>query len=165
MTKCTVPSKSNMQKNFLKFSFLLASWRSMKKIAGSGSISQRYGSADPDLDPHQNVLDPQHYFKQKQNVNFRFFKSLRTYRTVVKRSGAVGDLDLNVIDRNVILGRGHVFHATAYLTHFPTRSRRQNFRQSFPLDLFVMRGYSEHCYCANSEKYKSTKWAKSIHYF
>jgi hypothetical protein len=28
------------------------------KIAGSGSISQRYGSADPD--PHQNVMDPQH---------------------------------------------------------------------------------------------------------
>jgi hypothetical protein len=34
-----VPSKSNKQKN-LK--------RSLTKIAGSGSISQRYGSADPD---------------------------------------------------------------------------------------------------------------------
>jgi hypothetical protein len=30
------------------------------KIAGSGSISQRHGSADPD--PHQNVMDPQHWF-------------------------------------------------------------------------------------------------------
>jgi hypothetical protein len=36
------------------------------KIEGSGSesrsrpISQRYGSADPD--PHQNVMDPQHWF-------------------------------------------------------------------------------------------------------
>ncbi len=28
------------------------------KIAGSGSISQRHESADPD--PHQNVMDPQH---------------------------------------------------------------------------------------------------------
>jgi hypothetical protein len=28
--------------------------------SGSGSISQRHGSADPDLDPHQNVMDPQH---------------------------------------------------------------------------------------------------------
>ncbi len=28
------------------------------KIEGSGSISQRHGSADPD--PHQNVMDPQH---------------------------------------------------------------------------------------------------------
>jgi hypothetical protein len=26
--------------------------------SGSGSISQRYGSADPD--PHQDVTDPQH---------------------------------------------------------------------------------------------------------
>jgi hypothetical protein len=29
--------------------------------SGSGSISQRHGSADPDLDPHQNVMDPQHW--------------------------------------------------------------------------------------------------------
>jgi hypothetical protein len=27
---------------------------------GSRSISQRHGSADPDPDPHQNVMDPQH---------------------------------------------------------------------------------------------------------
>jgi hypothetical protein len=32
----------------------------MPKIAGSGSISQRHGSADPD--PHQNVMDPEHWF-------------------------------------------------------------------------------------------------------
>jgi hypothetical protein len=35
----------------------------MAKIAGSGgigSISQRHGSAGPDPDPHQNVMDPQH---------------------------------------------------------------------------------------------------------
>jgi hypothetical protein len=44
-----VPSKSNKQKNF-----------EMTEIAGSGSICQRHGSADPDLDPHQNVMDPQH---------------------------------------------------------------------------------------------------------
>jgi hypothetical protein len=35
------------------------------KIAGSGSesgsISQRHGSVDPD--PYQNVMDPQHCFK------------------------------------------------------------------------------------------------------
>ncbi len=37
------------------------SWRSLTKIAGSGSISQRYGSADPDLDPHQHFMDPQHW--------------------------------------------------------------------------------------------------------
>ncbi len=33
----------------------------MTKIAGSGSISQRHGSADPD--PHQNVMDPQHWLR------------------------------------------------------------------------------------------------------
>ncbi len=32
----------------------------MTKIAGSGSISQRHGSADPD--PHQNVMDPEQHF-------------------------------------------------------------------------------------------------------
>ncbi len=36
----------------------------MKKKEGSGfesgSISQRHGSADPDPDPHQNVMDPEH---------------------------------------------------------------------------------------------------------
>ncbi len=59
------------KKNFLKISsFLLASWvRTMTKIAGFGSgrrsISQRHGSADqdPDPDPPQNVMDPQHRFK------------------------------------------------------------------------------------------------------
>jgi hypothetical protein len=36
----------------------------MTKIAGSGSISQKHGSADPDPDPDppQNVMDPQHCF-------------------------------------------------------------------------------------------------------
>jgi|LakMenE01Jun11ns_1017448.scaffolds.fasta_scaffold8876058_1 hypothetical protein len=42
--------------------YFLASLKSMKKEVGSGvgsgSISQRYGSGDPD--PHQNVTDPQH---------------------------------------------------------------------------------------------------------
>jgi hypothetical protein len=31
------------------------------KIAGSGSVNQRYGSADPDS--YQNVTDPQHCCK------------------------------------------------------------------------------------------------------
>jgi hypothetical protein len=34
----------------------------MTKIAGSGSgsISEKHGSEDPD--PHQNVMDPEHWF-------------------------------------------------------------------------------------------------------
>ncbi len=97
--------------------------------------------ADPDTDPDPK---PCRY---------------HTYRTMVKRIGAVGDLDLNVIDRNVILRRGYVLDATAYLAHFPSRSRRQNFRQSFLLDLFVVRGYSEH-FCANSEELQINKVGK-----
>jgi hypothetical protein len=38
----------------------------MTKIAGSGSISQRHGSADPDQDPipYQNVIIPEHCYDQ-----------------------------------------------------------------------------------------------------
>ncbi len=58
--------KINKQISFFKKNcFLLASWRSMTKIAGSGSksgsISQIHGSADPDQNPHQDVMDPQHW--------------------------------------------------------------------------------------------------------
>jgi hypothetical protein len=35
----------------------------MTNIAGSGSTSQRHGSEDPDPDPPQNVMDPQHWLK------------------------------------------------------------------------------------------------------
>jgi hypothetical protein len=38
----------------------------MTKIAGSGSICQRHGSADPD--PHQNVMDPEHCQKPKMGA-------------------------------------------------------------------------------------------------
>ncbi len=45
---------------------MLASWRSMTKIAGSGSgsIRQRHGSMDRDTDPHRNVMDPEHCFQE-----------------------------------------------------------------------------------------------------
>ncbi len=36
---------------------------------GSGSISQRYRSADPDSDPHQKVMDPQHWKKSLNNFS------------------------------------------------------------------------------------------------
>jgi hypothetical protein len=42
----------------------------MTKIAGSGSISQRHGSADPD--PPQNVMDPQHCFVDQAEPNLLF---------------------------------------------------------------------------------------------
>jgi hypothetical protein len=34
----------------------------------SGSIGQRHGSADPEPDPHQNVMDPQHCLPQPYHV-------------------------------------------------------------------------------------------------
>jgi hypothetical protein len=36
----------------------------MTKKAGSGSIIQKHGSADPDPDPSQNVMDPHHCLKE-----------------------------------------------------------------------------------------------------
>jgi hypothetical protein len=63
-----VPNKQKIY--FLYEFFLLAFCRSMAKIAGSGSISQRHGSADTDPDPHQNVMDPQHCFNQNIPVIF-----------------------------------------------------------------------------------------------
>ncbi len=56
-TDVNVASKSKKQKN-LEF-FLLPSRRSLTKIAGSGSISQRYPNV---RDPYYNVRDPQHWF-------------------------------------------------------------------------------------------------------
>jgi hypothetical protein len=38
----------------------------MTKIVGSGSISQRHGSAEPD--PSKNVTDPQHCLSRKTNL-------------------------------------------------------------------------------------------------
>jgi hypothetical protein len=53
----------------------------MTKIAGSGSISQRHGSLDPY--PHQNVMDPQHwYLPYIANVYVDIPLMLVTYFTV-----------------------------------------------------------------------------------
>jgi hypothetical protein len=41
-------------------------------VVGSGSISQRYGSGDPD--PHQNVMDPQHWCCGSANISLPLTK-------------------------------------------------------------------------------------------
>ena len=46
------------------------------KIAGSGSISQRHGSEDPDPDPPQNVMDPQHCLVEVQFLKFIVYNFL-----------------------------------------------------------------------------------------
>jgi hypothetical protein len=50
----------------------------MAKIAesGSGSISQRHGSPDPDLEPLQNVMDLEHCFLGK-NASIFMGKKLK----------------------------------------------------------------------------------------
>jgi hypothetical protein len=45
----------------------------MTKKAGSGSISQKHGSADPDPDPPQNVMDPHHCLKEILVANATLF--------------------------------------------------------------------------------------------
>jgi hypothetical protein len=51
-----MPAGKLKEKNMKKV--FVAPFKSLKKGIGSGSIIQRYGSADPD--PHQNVTNPQH---------------------------------------------------------------------------------------------------------
>ncbi len=48
-----VISKKTLKK---KNNFLLPSWKPLTKRAGSGSVSQWYGSADLDPDPYQNAM-------------------------------------------------------------------------------------------------------------
>jgi hypothetical protein len=52
------------------------------KIEGSGSISQRHGSADPDPDSHQNVMDPQHCLKHK--IYFLIQCCVSAYHSIYK---------------------------------------------------------------------------------
>jgi hypothetical protein len=46
------------EKMIIFFVSLKSLTKGVRSGVGSGSISQRYGTADPD--PHQNVTDPQH---------------------------------------------------------------------------------------------------------
>ncbi len=73
-----VPSKSSNQKTIF-----LTSLRSLTNIAGSGSgsISHRYGSADPD--PDQYFMDPQHWFQ------VFFFLTHHLFWIVVKHRFAI----------------------------------------------------------------------------
>jgi hypothetical protein len=75
-----VPYLQNVKsrKTVLKKLFLLASWRSAMKIAGSGSESgstiQRHGSTDPD--PHKNFMDPEHKYL---GILTKIIPSITTY--------------------------------------------------------------------------------------
>jgi hypothetical protein len=55
-----VPVGKLQYKKKYEAKYFFASLKAMKKEVGSGSISERYGSGDPD--PHKNVTDPLHCF-------------------------------------------------------------------------------------------------------
>ncbi len=83
--KCTF--KKEWAEKLLKNSFLLASWRSMTKMAGSGSgyISQRHGSPDP----YQNFMDPQHRqhrHRYMKSMNFFIFLAWVSLRYCNRKS-------------------------------------------------------------------------------
>ncbi len=66
----------------------------MTKIAGSGSgsISQRHGSADPDPHPPQNIMDPQHCFYSFYSLQCQ----LRLLHLSCPR--VIGDKIFNILD-------------------------------------------------------------------
>jgi hypothetical protein len=53
---------------------------------GSGSISKRYGSGDPDPESHQKVTGPQHWFPELNILYYPLIKiatysfSMRTFK-------------------------------------------------------------------------------------
>jgi len=61
----------------------------------SGSISQRHGSADPDPDPHQNVMNPQQCsYSLVTKKWIRLTRQLQNYNEDAKKFVLTAD-DLN----------------------------------------------------------------------
>jgi hypothetical protein len=71
-----VPSNCKKKKNLdRKNIFLFASWRTRRAWSGSGSVSQRYGSEDPDPYQYINVTDPEHWFLvTEQGLGIKFLQ-------------------------------------------------------------------------------------------
>jgi hypothetical protein len=65
----------------------------MTKIAGSGSISQRHGSADPDA--HQNVMDPEHCFIRSGSEDSNLLLVIGMFFIFYQRED-LSNLDLSV---------------------------------------------------------------------
>ncbi len=79
----------------LKLVFMLASCRSMTKIAGSRSITERHRSTDPD--PYQNVMESQHWSLQKVNCDipgilYNYIKQLARLSTGSQLGGFINIL-------------------------------------------------------------------------
>ncbi len=112
----------------------------MKKEVGpgvwsrSGSISQRYGSGDPD--PHENVTDPQHWSFQVFN-SLRFFlieESVRGEDVYIVQSGC-GEVNDNLMELLIMINACKIASAervTAVIPVYPY-SRSHFFLHSYVL--------------------------------
>jgi hypothetical protein len=80
----------------MKKNYFFASLKLMKKGVRSGSISQRYGSGDPD--PHQDVNDPQHCYSGLGIVvqNHKIFRLESEFKKFTFKS-----VDINLITLTV----------------------------------------------------------------
>jgi hypothetical protein len=85
-----------------KCEIFFASLKSIKKGVGSGVgsgyISQRYGSGDPDPHPHHNVTDPQHFLKvndenSRIRIRVRIQIQIQLTEVWIRGSGSVPKLD------------------------------------------------------------------------
>jgi hypothetical protein len=126
---------SYKRKIWNKIFFFFASLKSMKKgvgsgvgsVAGSESIIQRYGSGDPD--PHQIVMDPQHFFKHWESYSF------------VATRGFLAALRPRVLRTTVFLGSFYVklkivFNTELVMSRSTVHVDRQIYLKNKALDLF-----------------------------
>ncbi len=76
----------------------------MTKKAGSGSISQRHGSADPD--PLQNVMDPEHcltYLNMRKNCS-----GIAPVRQLRPKNSSKYTIIINSFTQNVVNRKGGI---------------------------------------------------------
>ncbi len=89
-----------------------------KKIAGSGSrsISQMHGSADPDPDPHQNVMDPEHCFV---DINLAIKLPNKTARCLLSLSllPECGHVNLVLHKDGIVVQQVHLLQDLLHAVH------------------------------------------------
>jgi hypothetical protein len=78
----------------------------LRKIAGSGSISLRHGSKDPDLDPdpHQNVMDPKHWMSSAYSFQVMLLFQI-SFLSFVKGLQKICKMDPTTIEHRLIVGK------------------------------------------------------------
>jgi hypothetical protein len=72
---------------------------------GSGAISQRHRFADPDLDPHQNVMNPQHWYPERSKKTDSEKALLTSYFVYLAMFWIRNNLDGTIRIQNSPIGR------------------------------------------------------------